>query len=334
MNPSGIVSVTVVIPTFNRGERLRATLNALLANTAAGLEFVEILVVDDGSPSPAAPLVCSLAVELPFSLRCLRQANSGPGAARNHGFRNARGRIVIFVDDDIIAAPDLIQQHLRAHEAHPRSVIYGLAALVKPAFPTPLYHFLVALYGDSMLSATAAEFVDTEALASGHISVEREMFDPATAVYRDDLSTAGGEEFALAYRLQQSGIRLLLAPRIVAIHDQPVDLATICRQQYKHALGAAEVMAKYPAARGLPALERTLQANLQAPRGFTLLALKRRALRYLAISPVRQATLRVVEAIHSLSPSRRLDLRWLYWAVVSAHYHAGLRDGSRRRWSR
>ena len=333
MDHSDVASVTVVVPTFNRGEQLRATLTALLANAAGGLDFVEILVVDDGSPIPAAPLVDSLSVALPFSLRCIRQPNGGPGPARNTGFRQARGHIVIFVDDDIFAPPGLIQQHLRAHASRPHSVICGLSTLLQPALPTPLYRFISSLSGDSGHTSSGAEFVSVEVPASGHISVEREMFDCASAVYSDNLSTPAAEEFELAYRLKQAGIRIVLAPWIVAGHDQSLNFASICRQQYKHALGTAEVIAKYPATRSLPALDRIIRANLEPTQGLTLRALKRAVLRYLALAPVREAAVGIIEAVQYVMPTHSMDLRLCYRAVVSAHYHAGLRDGSRREWS-
>jgi glycosyltransferase involved in cell wall biosynthesis len=333
MHNSNLQSVTVVVPTFSRGEPLRATLNALLASASAGLDFVEILVVDDGSPLPAAPLVNSLPTASPFSLRCIRQPNRGPGAARNTGFREARGRIVIFVDDDIIAPPSLIQQHLRAHACLPHSVICGLSTLIQPRPPTPLFRFISSLSGDEPLRASEQEFLDTDQPNSQHISVEREMFDAASAIYHDDLFTPAAEEFGLAYRLQQAGIRLVFAVRITARHDQPLDLAGVCRQQYKHALGTAEVMKKYPAARSLPALERIIRANREATRGLTLKALKRGVLRCLASAPLRKRGLRAIEMLQDFVPLRSAVLPPIYRAIVSAHYHAGLRDGSRREWS-
>jgi hypothetical protein len=189
------------------------------------------------------------------------------------------------------------------------------------------------LSGDSAHACSEVEFVPAEVPASGHISVEREMFDATSAVYSDNLSTPAAEEFELAYRLKRAGIRIVLAPWIVAWHDQSLDFGSICRQQYKHALGTAEVIAKYPATRSLPALERIIRANLESPQGLTFQTLKRTALRYLAIAPVREAAVRIVEAMQYLIPAHSVDLRLFYRAVVSAHYHAGLRDGSRREWS-
>lgn len=333
MAPSSFRSATVVVPTFNRGDALSATLRALLASASGGLDFVEIIVVDDGSRLPAAPLVRSLSAASPFTLRCIRQRNRGPGPARNAGFREAQGRLVIFVDDDIIVPPDLIQQHLRAHADLPGSVVCGVATLNPSGHPTPLYRFIHSLHGDPALATPGAQYLEIDTPASGHISFERHMFDRTSAVYSDRLSTPAAEEFELAYRLHQSAIQLVLAPRIIARHDQPLDLGGVCRQQYKHALGTAEVMQKYPETRSLPALERIILASLDPPQGLTRQSFKRTALRCLASAPVRKSGLRIIERLQDIVPLPGAFLAWFYRAIVSAYYRAGLRDGSRRVWS-
>ena len=75
------VNVSVVIPTYGRGDRLGAILGALLASETRGLDAVEIIVVDDGSPEPVAPVVGGRVACPPVLLRCLRQPNAGPAAA-------------------------------------------------------------------------------------------------------------------------------------------------------------------------------------------------------------------------------------------------------------
>jgi glycosyltransferase involved in cell wall biosynthesis len=337
MNGSEASSVTVVVPTFNRGQALRATLNALLASATVGMHSVEIIVVDDGSPLSCAPLVNSLAAHPPFTLRCMRQPNRGPGPARNTGFREAQGDIVIFVDDDILVPPNLIQQHVRAHQDRPRTVICGLATLIEPASPTPLYRFISALSGGLEQSdeefITTEEFIAIDVPASGHISVERAMFDTASAIYSDRLFTPAAEEFQLAYRLRRSGIAIACAPRIIAMHDQPLDLGSVCRQQYKHALGAAEVLKKYPATRSLPALDKIARANLDPPPALALQTFKRAVVRALASAPVRKIGLATIQFLQPLLPSQSRVLTGFYRAIVSAHYQAGLRDGWSRVWS-
>ena len=48
-------------------------------------------------------------------LRWLTQANQGPAAARNAGVRTAVGEYIVFVDDDVVPEPQLLEEHARSH---------------------------------------------------------------------------------------------------------------------------------------------------------------------------------------------------------------------------
>jgi Glycosyl transferase family 2 len=78
--------LTVVIPTFNRGHRLGVAIDHLLQCDTEGLQEIEVIVVDDGSPMPATPVVSSRQPRPPFTLRCVRQNNGGPQRRGTLGF--------------------------------------------------------------------------------------------------------------------------------------------------------------------------------------------------------------------------------------------------------
>ncbi|MES9992327.1 MAG: glycosyltransferase [Candidatus Thiodiazotropha sp.] len=87
------MSISVVIPTFNRAHTLPRALDSVLAQRYQPLE---IIVVDDGSDDETATLI-----EARYR-RCiyLRQANQGVSHARNSGIEKARGEWIAFLDSD------------------------------------------------------------------------------------------------------------------------------------------------------------------------------------------------------------------------------------------
>jgi hypothetical protein len=321
------MKVSVVVPTYNRGPALAQTLARLMASELPAGDDLEILVVDDGSPVPAQETVASLGLRDAsgrWPVRWMRQANAGPAAARNAGFRAAEGAIVLFVDDDILVPPDLVRAHVEAHRAHPLSVIFGLCPFAPPARPTPFRTFVDEAERDS----SPSEAVTTmPTVASGQISVERIQFASEDGVYSSDLVTPAAEEYELAYRLRQRGTPILLVPTMRALHDQAVEIASYCRQQYKHGLGCGEAAAKQPDLLGLPELARVIEAN-RAGAGST--PPLRSALKSVASRPaVRAALLAVARAQEHLP----LPRRWrgaAYRAAISAHFVAGVRDGLAR----
>lgn len=93
--------VAVVIPYYQRQPGILA--KALRSIASQRLAPTEIIVVDDGSPTPAHAEVAELLAEHPeLPVRVVEQANSGPAAARNRGLDNVGRDVeyVAFLDSD------------------------------------------------------------------------------------------------------------------------------------------------------------------------------------------------------------------------------------------
>ncbi|MEI7760619.1 MAG: glycosyltransferase family A protein [Thermoleophilia bacterium] len=90
-------TITVVVPTRDRPRQLARCLRAL---EGAGVDGLEIVVVDDGS-TRASEVAAAAAVA---GARLVRLDGQGPAAARNAGARAATGDVVLFVDDDCVPA--------------------------------------------------------------------------------------------------------------------------------------------------------------------------------------------------------------------------------------
>jgi GT2 family glycosyltransferase len=89
---------SVVIPSYNRGSFIAATLESVFAQE---FQDYEVIVVDDGSTDDTTQRL------EPFShkLILLHQSNQGPGAARNLGVRHATGEYIAFLDSDDLWFP-------------------------------------------------------------------------------------------------------------------------------------------------------------------------------------------------------------------------------------
>ncbi len=98
--------VSIIIPCYNAGPWLAATLESALAQTHAP---TEILVIDDGSRDDSLAVARSFA---PRGVRVVSQANAGASAARNHGLRLACGKFIQFLDADDQISPDKIAAQL------------------------------------------------------------------------------------------------------------------------------------------------------------------------------------------------------------------------------
>jgi dolichyl-phosphate beta-glucosyltransferase len=109
--------LSIVIPTFNGGEKLRATLEHLREFTAGLPLRAEIIIVDDCSESSTVEVMRSFA-RSNESVRVLRNArNRGKGYTVAKGMLDAGGRFRVFVDSDLAYPSSQIAKILRALES-------------------------------------------------------------------------------------------------------------------------------------------------------------------------------------------------------------------------
>jgi glycosyltransferase involved in cell wall biosynthesis len=107
-----LISISVVIPTYNRLRYLPATLASILAQTRPP---DEIIIVDDGSQD-GTRAYCEKLAEVEARLRYIYQDNAGPALARNRGIELAQGEFIKFVDSDDQLAPECLEQLLQCFE--------------------------------------------------------------------------------------------------------------------------------------------------------------------------------------------------------------------------
>jgi len=320
--------LSVVIPTFNRGPALAATVERVLRSDVGRFSHVEIAVVDDGSTVPADTHLAGLTALAPIALRVIRQENAGPAKARNAGFRATSGDIVLFLDDDILLSPGLLRGHAEAHQLNPGAVICGRCPWVPPRHPGAVFRMLSRL-GYDPASGSGQPYIPLTVVASGHISVERTLFDLNRGVYRDDLKTPAAEEYELSHQLRCRQIPILLASELEALHDSPTNLAALCRQQFKHGVGCGEVARRCPEALAIAELAHIVRTNSAFARP-TLRDRVSTSLKTLAATPAARAlALAVGESAEALAPQADV-LSPLYRLAIASHFTGGVREGLRR----
>jgi GT2 family glycosyltransferase len=107
-------SVSVIIPTYNRGHFLLHAVRSVLAQTRVP---DEVLIIDDGSTDDTE----RLCADLPAPVRYLRVENGGVGRARNIGLQQARGDWIAFLDSDDSWEPNKMEVQLDVLAANPQA---------------------------------------------------------------------------------------------------------------------------------------------------------------------------------------------------------------------
>jgi glycosyltransferase involved in cell wall biosynthesis/peptidoglycan/xylan/chitin deacetylase (PgdA/CDA1 family) len=205
--------LSIVIPTHNRREILVSrTLPAIFGQDFPASEY-EIIVVVDGSTDGTADALSRL--QPPCALRIIEQPNRGPSAARNKGIQAAKADLLLFLDDDVICGPRLLDRHVTAHACAGPAIVHGRIFVASDA-PASLYRYAVETwyqkYYGHLDSQNGLEWPGDDYLISN------------SSVPRATLLACGGfdehmpakEDYELGLRLWKTGVRFQYLPDAVA----------------------------------------------------------------------------------------------------------------------
>jgi glycosyltransferase involved in cell wall biosynthesis len=203
---------SVVIPTYLRRDSLERVLNGLRLQQYPHHQL-EVIVVNDGGDDGTAEMVRQ--ASLPFSVCLLEQENLGPGAARNLGVENARGRFLLFLDDDVVPIPQLVTEHAAAHGDRKDRVVIG------------------TMLGDGRERAPWLRW-ESDRLSEQYAAMDRGVFKATpwqfytgnASVRREHVVSAGGfdvrfrraEDIELGFRLERLGLEFVFHSRAAGLH--------------------------------------------------------------------------------------------------------------------
>jgi len=118
-------SVSVVVTSRNREQRLAALLKTLREQDLDAAEF-EVVIVNNASSDGTAAMLERESELGGLQLRPVHNhADRGTGAARNLGWRAARAPLIAFTDDDCEVAPEWLSTLIEAARRHPGAVLQG-----------------------------------------------------------------------------------------------------------------------------------------------------------------------------------------------------------------
>jgi GT2 family glycosyltransferase/peptidoglycan/xylan/chitin deacetylase (PgdA/CDA1 family) len=236
-----MVELSIIIPTYNRAELLRACLAALGQQTQAPTDF-EVIVVVDGSSDGTVEMLSHLTT--PFRLHVLAQPNSGAAVARNQGTRLAAGSLCLFLDDDITADPELVAAHLEAQQQ--RGPMLGLGHLTcRPSAPADGFAGQYATWWSDHYArlADGSNTVSYLDCWSGNLSVPRASLLEAGG-FATDLTRL--EDIDLGYRLERLGLPLVYVPSAIGHQEYNKGFAAIASEAEMAGAASVDLYRRHP----------------------------------------------------------------------------------------
>lgn len=258
-----ILTVSVIIPVFNRYQLLANTLAAMTHQTYPQ-DLTEIIVVDDGSDDAVFEVIRNYETRL--NLHYVRQADEGYrlSAARNLGVRFSRGQVVVVMDADILPLPTDIENYLAVLHVADNAVLLGHRKYVDVSQVSDadilrsmeVVTSLPSIHPDNDVAGCKneeGESVDwrfLQYLKSGYLvkdlwpfsklvgatfALPRQLLDKA-GEFDEEFQAWGCEDGEFGFRLYNEGAYFIPMLNVVSLHQEPLqEISTVDGESYRKA---------------------------------------------------------------------------------------------------
>jgi GT2 family glycosyltransferase len=325
--------VSVIVPTYRRPEALAETLRALLAIDYPADEY-EVVVVDDG-PGESTAAVVEAASHSGVPVLYVPQHQAGAARARNHGAEKACGDLLIFLDDDLLVAPDHLVRHAENQARFGDALINGhrefSEGMLAELMATPFGRFRVDVerwVEEGVAKEPLFEhYLRPTGVTATNLGLRAKTF-ARLGGFDETFPYAGCEDQELSLRAQEAGLPFVYDTHIRLLHnDRVVTLEEFGERQRRGAVTHVYLARLHPQV----ALNSSmLRENGPIQSGEPARRTAKKALkRALATKPGMAGARGVARALERVAPNSRALWR-TYWAILGLYIFTGIREGLRR----
>lgn len=249
------MEISVVIPTYNRFEKLRRCLESVRDQDFKG-EYEVLVVEDDASGRSRAVVedVGRLSKKAPF--RYFSQDHKGPATARNRGVSEAKAEIIAFTDDDCVVPKNWLTSLALGFEQYKSAGGVG-GYMEAPAetmkcsiFSRYESHVTHKVYGAGSVEVLGGFEVPTG--GTNNIAFKKSVIKEVGG-FDETFPVAAGEDADLKLRIVSAGYKILYVPIKVA-HYHVLGFQAFIRQSWVRGIGSFYFHKKHGGGLGMFAL--------------------------------------------------------------------------------
>jgi len=220
--------LTAIICTYNRAKYIGALLESIAANDLSKSEYEVLLVDNNCTDNTRAICEAFTKAHQDVNFRYVTEPEQGLSAARNKGIKEAKGDVIVYIDDDALVDAHYLRDYAEWFAAHPETMACGgpiepLYEAEEPAWMTPYTKALLTAwmdYGDKV-----REYPKGRYPGGGNAAYRKEVFDKVglfnTALGRKGGNLMGSEEKDIFDKMHASGMQVLYLPGPVLHHCIP-----------------------------------------------------------------------------------------------------------------
>lgn len=227
------LSLTVIIPTKNRGRRVQALLESM--RQLAGLDRIrpQIIVADNDSEDETWELLHRIAKNFPLPIMLLQVRNPGKSAAINKALQSSNGRVVAFLDDDVTIDPKWLEAVESFVSKGDYQVGQGRIRVQSPDADDPEVQKLIQRFRTISTINFGSRTGPLHSLNGANFAILREALERVGGFDERLGPGASGtsEDVELARRLTRAGVRIGYMPEAIAYHA--VDRSRLTEEYFK-----------------------------------------------------------------------------------------------------
>lgn len=225
--------VSVVVPAYNAQRTIAHTIQSLLSQSYSG--EIKIIVVDDGSTDNTQKIVRSFS-EVDF----LRQANSGPAAARNRGAFHSQDDFILFTDSDCIPHRNWVEKIISGFLSQDIGAVCGSYGIANPQ------KILARCIHDEIMFRHKLRMpVYPRSFGSYNVGIRRSVFREAGG-FDESYRRASGEDNDLSYKILKSGQRIFFVKDALVDHYHTASIKKYLHEQFRHGFWRAKMCWDHP----------------------------------------------------------------------------------------
>ena len=220
--------LTAIICTYNRARYVGKLLESIAANDLAKTEY-ELLLVDNNCTDNTREVCEAFAAAHPDVLfRYTTESEQGLSAAKNRGIKEAKGDIIVYIDDDALVDPWYLRTYAEWFATHPETMACGgpiepLYETSEPDWMTPYTKALLTAwmnYGEKVREYPRGRYP-----GGGNAAYRKEVFEQVggfnTALGRKGGNLMGSEEKDIFDKMHTLNMQILYLPEPVLHHCIP-----------------------------------------------------------------------------------------------------------------
>lgn len=208
------VDISVIVPSYNGGNKLPRLLSAMEAQTIEGFE---LLIVVDGSTDDTVEYLKNYE-STKFNFKFIFQKNTGRSSVRNSGAKEAKGNLLIFFDDDMSPINSAISRHIQFHQTHEKAICGGnqIENPDEAVSDFDKYRCYIRNKWNYSYEEKTKLNRNNLHLTASNFSISKSLFLELNGF---DETLTDAEDICLAYKALDQNIDVYFDPNIVAWHN-------------------------------------------------------------------------------------------------------------------